>query len=154
MRYIGIMNMPWSSWKECFSGKTAFSESKVHLIGPNEHQSHMLCIGKQKGVQDMKSSVNIEYIGMLLIFWGNLCKVSQGVTRCRNGWLEKLWHRVNISGYTFCYSHSRKTNDHTKQSRDVPLATEYNYGCTYTTTRGIYSWYMCHGHVFSRKGNV
>ncbi len=70
----------------------------------------------------------------------------QGATRCRNGQLKKWWDRVNISGYNFWYIHSRVTNDHSKQSWGVPLATEYKYGCTYTIEKGIYASYMCHRH--------
>ena len=41
--------------------------------------SYILCFRKSKGVHNKKSSVNNEYIRMLLVFWGNLWKVPQGV---------------------------------------------------------------------------
>ncbi len=41
--------------------------------------TYIFYFGEPKGVQNMESSVNSEYIGKLLVFWDNLCKVPQGV---------------------------------------------------------------------------
>ncbi len=45
--------------------------------------THILWFGNPKGIQNMKSSVNSEY-RMLLVFWGNFCKVPRGVRM--GGW--------------------------------------------------------------------